>query len=516
MAKWSAVFLCLTGVWVLETGCTSMSYKNAMTEIRPAYATGDFDAALAVTEKKADAHTDSLNDSALLWQLNHASVLRAAGKTEQAEQSWELAQPMFEKAWENERVHLVRDALGMVVPGTGDTAYYGSSYDGVMLYTYRALNAMQMGDMDEARRFILCAMTFRDEVIEENRVRVEKRMAAVGRAGQKSDSDPDSSALTQAAISDGMDTSPQRDQLGPLKNDSFMAGNTLLTKIEEDRRAEEDALRMDLEGYTNYANPLTGFLTYLFLRTQGTGLIQTDRENVRRELQELGVFAAKNSVVSNALAQGTDIPLADSVFVIFETGMVPHQEEVRLEVPIPTKYISYLGVAYPRLVFNSDYVPALVVSDSAGHRVQTDLLANLDAIVKRVFDDEFPSVIAKQIAQAVVNAAVNTGLNMLAREMTKDISDPTAKLAVQFGTWAATAGLSYVMTDADVRSWELLPKQFQLARMDIPEDRKISLAFPDGGWQKDVTLDAGSVMVVLVKSTGTQQVEPLVSQFKLK
>ena len=494
-----------------------MSYKKAMTEIRPAYAAGDFDTALAVTEKKADAHTDSLNDSALLWQLNHASVLRAAGKTEQAEQSWEFAQPMFEQAWENERVNLVRDALGMVVPGADDTAYYGRAHDGVMLYTYRALGAMQMGDMDEARRFILCALAFRDEVIDENKARVEKRMAAAkrGRAASDDQSESDSAAMTRAAISDGLDDSEEKDKTDLLRQDSLVAGDALLTKVEENRRTEEAELAMDLEGYANYANPLTGFLTYLFLRTQGTGLIQTDRENVRRELQELGVFAAKNSVIRDALAQGADIPLANSVFVFFETGMVPRQEEVRVDIPIPTKYISYLGVAYPRLVFNPDYVPVLGVSDSAGHRVDTELLANFDAIVKRVFDDEFPGVIARQVAQSVLNAAVNAALNMAVRKGTDSISDPGTKVLAQVGVWAVTAGLSYAMIDADTRSWELLPKQFQLARLDIPEDRKIMLSFPNG-WREEVTLGAGNVMVVIVKSTGTQQAQPLVSQFKLK
>ena len=86
---------------------------------------------------------------------------------------------------------------------------------------------------------------------------------------------------------------------------------------------------------------------------------------------------------------------------------------------------------------------------------------------------------------------------------------------MRLGTWMATMGLSSAMIEADIRSWELLPKQFQLTRLDIPADRCLELSFPTQSWEKKVTVVEGNVIVLLVKSTGPSQSEPLILQFKL-
>ncbi|MCL1887934.1 MAG: hypothetical protein FWF96_03575, partial [Kiritimatiellaeota bacterium] len=72
-------------------------------------------------------------DNALLWRMNHAAVLSAAGEFEQAEEHWNAAQSVFETQWDNERTHILGDALGVVVPGVKST-YYAKPHEGVMLY----------------------------------------------------------------------------------------------------------------------------------------------------------------------------------------------------------------------------------------------------------------------------------------------------------------------------------------------------------------------------------------------
>ena len=79
-----------------------------------------------------------------------------------------------------------------------------------------------------------------------------------------------------------------------------------------------------------------------------------------------------------------------------------------------------------------------------------------------------------------------------------------------------SGALTKAMLDVDTRSWELLPKQVQVARLDIPEDRKLLLSFPSGAWQQDITLGEGDVMAVWVKSTSSWQAAPLATQFKFK
>ena len=479
-----------------------MTYRRGMEIIRPAFAAGDFNTALAVTEQQIANQTDgSLSNNALLWRLNHATLLAAAGAHETAEPHWEAAQPMFEEAWKNERFSITQNSLGLFVPGTRDTAYYARPHEGVMLYTYRMLNALHLGDIDEARRYLIFSMRFRDEVIAENTARVERR---------RERGVDDTSSLTRAAVSDGLDNNPNTNT-GTLRHDSLGASNRLLGEV-ENQRAQE--LREDLEGYTNYANPLTGFLTYLFLRTHGTGLAITDWNDARRELDELSVFAPRNSVVRDALAQ-KDEPLRNVVFVFFETGVAPRLVEERVEVPIPSQFISYAGVAWPRLERNPHFVQRLNVSAKNQRPVAAELLVNFDAITQQSFDDAWPGVITRQIAQSVVNIAVNVAVNIAARNQIRRIEDPGARFLSQVAVWGATAGLSYAMIEADTRSWELLPKQIHVARLDIPEDRTLTLSFPTG-WRQNITLSEGDVMAVWVKSTSPWQAAPLATQFKFR
>ena len=504
----------LLPVLFLAAGCTTSRYQSKMTDLHSAYTAGKFDNALAVTEKKISRHDGrSLRNNALLWQVNHAAILNAAGRSAAAEEHWEIAQPLFEKAWNNERLNLARTALGMVVPGTKDSTYYAKPYEGVMIHTYRMLNALQLEDINEARRHLIGAMEFRDEVIKESEKLVEKRKAAVQKARAKNPNASETEALAYGSVDEGLKSNKKTED-GTYDKDSNAATRELLTKMEQQRKADNLELKLNLEGYANYANPLTGFLTYLFLRTHGTGLIQTDNNNVRRELDDLSIFTAKNSVVRE-LVQDAGAPLDNSVFVFFETGLIARQKEERFDLPIPSEYITHIGFAYPKLVLVPNYVQQLAVTDSAGNKTVTESLVNFDALAKQTYDDRFAAVIAGQIAQTVVNATINVALNVAATQATKQISDSTTRGLVKLGTMVGTAVLSAAMTEADTRSWELLPKEIQVARIDIPPDRKLSL-LPAGGQTQKITLNEGNVMIVWVKSTGPQQLTPAVTQFKLK
>ena len=84
-----------------------------------------------------------------------------------------------------------------------------------------------------------------------------------------------------------------------------------------------------------------------------------------------------------------------------------------------------------------------------------------------------------------------------------------------YGLTGLFKGLVDVMINiADTRSWTTLPKEFQVARIPTPADRKLVLATP-GAAPVDVTVADGIVNVVYVKSVVASS-PLLVSQFKLK
>ena len=64
------------------------------------------------------------------------------------------------------------------------------------------------------------------------------------------------------------------------------------------------------------------------------------------------------------------------------------------------------------------------------------------------------------------------------------------------------------------RSWTTLPKQFQVARVPTPADRKLGLSYP-GSAPIEIALVDGIVNVVCVKSISALSA-PFITQFKLK
>jgi hypothetical protein len=60
-----------------------------------------------------------------------------------------------------------------------------------------------------------------------------------------------------------------------------------------------------------------------------------------------------------------------------------------------------------------------------------------------------------------------------------------------------------------------LPKEIQLARLEMPKDRIVQLSTPDGLWRQDVTLIPGDVVVLYVKSP-LSAATLSIHQFKLK
>ena len=495
--------LLLLPLLLLASGCATQTYRKGMDKIHPAYAMGDFDAALAVTGKQiAGKPDDATKNNMLVWRLNHAALLAASGRHQMAEDQWDILQPVFEHAWQNDRVHIIGDSVGLLVPGVKDT-YYAKPHEGIMVYTCRMVNALLLGDLDEAARHLAAARDFRAEVLQEMEKRVEKRREK----GITDDAD-----FTRAAVSDGL-AEKNNANANTTKDESLGVSNALLAKVNETRLAE---VRADLAGYDHYANPLTALLTHILLRTHGTGLAQTDQADAEKELEDLQVFAPNNSAVrSLSMAE----PLANTVFVFFETGLAPRQEEMKITVPLPpvTKWFpSAWGVAYPRLVANPDYVPHLFVTTSGQSRAPTEPLVNFDAIVQQSFDDAWPGVIARQITQSIVTTVINAALNYAGNKAAEKINNGWIRIIVQIFTWGGTAALSYAMTEADTRSWELLPKQVQVARFDIPADRELTLSLPNSAWRETLTLGDGDVLGVWVKSTSPRQPAPLATPFRFK
>ena len=199
-----------------------------------------------------------------------------------------------------------------------------------------------------------------------------------------------------------------------------------------------------------------------------------------------------------------DLLLADDViagktklekqcWVIFENGLGPVKEEIRVDLPLVlvSSRVYYAGIALPRLRPGNVAYSYLTVKTDAG-AYQTSQVTDMERVVKTEFNKEFNGILIRAIASAAVKAAAQYA----------------ASNHDNYGIGGALVALySVATTAADVRIWSALPKDFQVARCPMPKDGKLGIT-PAGGAPFEVNIPScgNAIVYVRIVRAGTSPV----------
>lgn len=448
---------------MLGSGC--QTYTSQAKMMSQQWQAGNAAAAAAAFGKEADASGDSKD--AIIWNLEAGTAFRVAGNMPESNRHFDKAAERIDVYEQQAKTKVGREALAML-SNQQNMPYEGRSYDKIMLHTYQALNLLTQGECDKARPEIIRAYQYQQDAVEENARRIE-------RAQEEEKANKDRATVDKAKADPAFNTA-----LGGVTN--------------------------NLEGfkfYADYVNPFTVYLDGLYFLHAGAGA--SDLEHARKSLQRVQETAGTNRFIQADLqAAETGIPSSKCTYVIFETGLAATLDQVRIDVPIIISKVSYVGVAFPRLDFHDNYARELTVTAGAVQE-RTLPIASMDAVVAQDFKNEWPVVLSKAIASAVVKGVAAYAANAVAEKQSA---------ALGFAARLATAATQMALNIADTRSWTTLPKEYQVACVPSPADRKLVLATP-GAAPVEVALVEGTVNVVCVRSMTTGN-PLLVSQFKLK
>jgi len=184
-------------------------------------------------------------------------------------------------------------------------------------------------------------------------------------------------------------------------------------------------------------------------------------------------------------------------YVFFETGRAPVRMERRFDLPLfffsATSRIPYLGIAFPTLRTNDQYLADLEVFSSSNkdEKKGTELLADMDAIVAQEFDQYFDIELAKAISGTIAKG----GLQYLATDAVRSENELTRALV------GAGAGiLAQLSTRADLRSWSTLPKQIRFCKIPTPQDQKLTLRGTGTTLSTEVKVPKSPVNLVWLRS----------------
>jgi hypothetical protein len=188
--------------------------------------------------------------------------------------------------------------------------------------------------------------------------------------------------------------------------------------------------------------------------------------------------------------QPFDFPLgADCVYVLFANGRSAAFQQVAIYFPVMTAWpvCEYYPAPYSGFQVNA-----------GGFSGKSVPLADMDGILSQEYTQRLPGMITRiVISTALKEAAHYAGTWAAGQE------DVGAGIAVFL------AGLIYkiAFNTADTRSWELLPKEFQLVQFPMPANRRITIT-PDGreGRKKEITLPEKYRSAILYVHTPSEHV----------
>lgn len=466
-----ALIVMVTGL-VLAGGC-STAYKKTSRNVMDAYRNGDYVAAVPMVEDVvARTLKNQGNPNKILWRLEQGAILRAAGDYQGSITAFNDAEARADaeaarggQAALTEGVAFVSNQAALV--------YLGYDYDKIMLNVYKALNYMSLGDPDAARVELIRALDRQRDAVAANTKRIE---AAEKAAAEKKD---------------------KYDVERAKKDERFKS------QIESNYPGIEK-----FKAYANYVNPFAEWLQGVFYMATAEG--GDDKEKAVVALKRVAGMVPDQKYVEADLQLAEDIangkPMPALTYVIYEAGVAPKRDQVRIDIPVfvATRDVPYVGAAFPKLTFDDDFTTPLE-ADAGGQTYASQVVCSMDAVVHTEFENRLPEVITKTLIATGTKAAAQYGIQEAAK------GDSFTYAA------AMIAGVTYqaATNEADLRTWRSLPKQFQYCRFPTPEDRTVTVRLPFSGTTETVTLDPGHVNIVYVKAARAR-VPMTISQFTLK
>lgn len=439
--------------------CAPQADPGSVAGFRQSVATGNFQSAANIATALAQPNAAG-RGTELLWSMN-------AGAAALHAQDHARSVNMLDGA--EEMMRAVEEASFNF-----GTTYRFGTYDAVMVNAYKAIAMLGRGDRDNARVEM--------NRMEERQARTVQRfrdliLSAQQAAEQQAASDPSRSQALQNA-----QNSPEvREQLQAL-----------------------DRWR----SYQPFVNPVGTYLRGVFLLNSG---VPGDAEAARNAFERVAGITGNARVVAEDLAMARRAANGqrpgNNVWIIFENGQSPLFEQLNFTVPAPV----FLGgrvtvvpitVSMPRMVFQPSAYDSIQVQ-AGGARATTQLVGSIEGVMASEFRTRYNALLAAAVFEAVAKAA---GISLVG------VATQNAHPALQIlGGLAAVAAAN--ITQSDTRSWYMLPREFQAARVPTPANGQINLRAL-GGPEETVTVPQGRSSIVVVKAQNpgsplTIQVHPL-------
>jgi hypothetical protein len=356
---------------------------------------------------------------------------------------------------------------GAVLVNDSMLKYMGFGYEKVMSRTINALNYLFLGDMEGARVEVRKAEEYQ-------RLEREKHQKEIQKAGERQ---------------------PKGAEAARMDNPAVQANyGKMFDSVKNIRNSFENAFTYYLSSQIYLAQGPDGVDDALVEIKRAYELAPQAPE-VRSSYLEIARAQSPGALEEAKRRLGTSDPgpqpgPGGSVVVVFETGLVPVLDEVKISLVALNKAYS---LAFPIYREFQAIQPTLTVATPAGGGSTSRVLDTRGLAVKSL-EERMPGILTRGLLGAMAKG---------------EVQDEASKNFGFFGSLISKVA-SVALTSADRRSWLGLPAEVQVARFNLAPGRQvITLQGPGlGGETVNLNVTSGSHSFVLVRAfTGFKRVD---------
>ncbi len=470
--------LALVVAGLLAGGCSTIENNHRQKiPLVTAWAAGDSVTAQQIADEKVKSRTGTGDE--LVWRLESGTLSFTFGKYTEAIEEFTASERLISEYDERAAVSArdVGSEAGSALTNQNTLPYRGWCRDRVGLEIYKSLAYLGLGREDSFRAQVKRLRERQAEIQEEYAKYFEQEKAELDKA--KKDN-PGAAAKAESDYSES----------------AFAAKNPEFAQSLANMRAVAH------KGYGNFLNPLALYLSALGnMRDGNWDNARIDTERLHQALPANPFASALHATVLRNAGRPLPSELAatpafpfpidrDCLYVIFANGQGANllQQEMH----------GLIEVSWPVCEFHpSAYSGAQIVC--GGQKATTIPLADMDAILAEEFNERLPGIITR----TVISTLIKEGAYRTGQVVALHASNDWRVQAISFVAVTLVGSIyRYAVNTADTRSWETLPKEFQVAQMPMPADRKVhvNLTGAFGGPSFDVAIPSACRSAILYVS----------------
>jgi hypothetical protein len=444
-SHWRAI--AVAAAVLLLSGCSGTMFTSYPGKINPIIAGLNAGAALDTGKLLA---AECRGSDRILYSMERGRIAHILGNVDGSLRDFNVS---MEAIRFNETKALITavsaaENVGALLFNDNAISYEGEGYERVMLHHYQALNFLTKRDLEGAAVEVRRA---NNEQVEALR-RFEREVDAV----EKEADEKRISSKSQSIVSNRY--AQMNEIAGKVKN-SFQNAYTFYVSgfIYELLDQANDA-------YIDYKKALEIYPENHFIQQDVIRLAAS--LNMEEDLNDLQARFG-----SHRRRPPTETDNAGELLVLFEDGLAPQKQEVRIALPF--REAGLVTLAFP--IYAERYTPQIPLSISSDTKFlgSTETICDIRALAVKALKEKAPIIATRQLIRALAKGASNHAAKK------------------QFGDLGILGMnvINYATEQADLRSWLTLPANAQVLRVSLPPGRhRIVARHARGGTTADVEI----------------------------